>query len=46
MSLEEIVLDLGFEEGIGFRLVGVRAVSYQGHFQQNVHMEGQGDLKA
>lgn len=46
MLMEEIVLDLGFEEGIRFRLVGMGAMSYQGHFQQNVYMEGQGDLKA
>lgn len=44
--MEEVVLDLDFEERTGFRQVGVEAVHYQGHFQQKVDVEGKGGMKA
>lgn len=36
--MEEVPLDLSFEEGIGLRHIGMGTVSHQGHFPQNANI--------
>ena len=42
--MEEVLLDLSFEGGMGLRHVGMGTVSHQGHFKQKANVRKIRDL--